>query len=139
MKKKRTAKPTTQAPVPQPAFRSILVRQADGTVHTYYLSDHGARRIDELTATGKTINDAIAAVVPGYITPYAPAQTEQAPACIVDLGLSWPCSLDDVRHAWRQLAKTHHPDHEGDGAVFIAKRKSYEEALYLLGNAGGAQ
>lgn len=141
--KKRTTRPQveTTAPVQQLFGRPVMVRHADSTLHTHYLSDHGEARVDALTADGKTLNEAIAHVVPGYVTPYQVAmETGRIPECIIELGIDWPCTVDDVQHKWKQIAKKHHPDKQGgDEAMFVIKRKYYEEALFILGCAGGVQ
>lgn len=51
------------------------------------------------------------------------------------LGLAPPCTVADVRRAFRERAKTAHPDAGGSDAAFIALRRSYEQALMGLGGA----
>jgi hypothetical protein len=57
------------------------------------------------------------------------------PPCVGALGLSWPCTLDDIKRAWRGLARKLHPDHGGDAAAFRDMRSHYETALRLVGGA----
>lgn len=45
------------------------------------------------------------------------------------LGLPDDASLDELKIAWRRLAKIHHPDHGGDSGRFIELRKAYVQAL----------
>jgi curved DNA-binding protein CbpA len=45
------------------------------------------------------------------------------------LGLKLPCRLDDVKTAYRRLAKTAHPDAGGNAKDFIAIEGAYREAL----------
>ena len=54
------------------------------------------------------------------------------PACFQALGLAWPCTLDDVKHAYRTLAFTAHPDAGGSEAAFGALAEAYEAALKWL-------
>jgi hypothetical protein len=55
--------------------------------------------------------------------------------CITALGLSWPCTLADVKRTWRELARKLHPDHGGDADAFRDMRSHYEAALQLVGGA----
>jgi hypothetical protein len=48
--------------------------------------------------------------------------------CVV-LGLTLPCGVDDVKSAYRRLAKAAHPDVGGKAADFIAIESAYREAL----------
>ena len=54
------------------------------------------------------------------------------PACLVTLGLTYPCHVEDVKRAYRRLAKQHHPDAGGDAATFRAVQSAYEQALILV-------
>lgn len=49
-----------------------------------------------------------------------------APCGLRILGLSWPCTLADVRASYRSLAKAHHPDAGGDPAHFRRLNQAYE-------------
>lgn len=55
------------------------------------------------------------------------------PDCLIVLGLETPATVDDVRRAYRQLAKEHHPDTGGDEATFVRIHTAYEEAVRLCG------
>jgi hypothetical protein len=55
------------------------------------------------------------------------------PACLVALGLAWPCTLQDVKQAFRAKAKTVHPDTGGSSEAFQALHRAYQEALALVG------
>ena len=52
------------------------------------------------------------------------------------LGLARGASLDEVKRAYRRLAKAHHPDAAGSGALprFLAIQAAYEQ---LVGGSGG--
>ena len=47
------------------------------------------------------------------------------------LGVSFPCSISDVKTAYRKLAKRFHPDQGGSHDEFLALRDAYEKALHL--------
>lgn len=48
------------------------------------------------------------------------------------LGLSWPCSIVDVRRAYRRLALVRHPDRGGSDAAFNALTKARDAALLAI-------
>jgi hypothetical protein len=56
-------------------------------------------------------------------------QEAEAPACLRALGLTWPCTVDEVTRAYRTLAKVAHPDNGGSTADFQALHEAYETAL----------
>lgn len=47
------------------------------------------------------------------------------------MGLPDDASPMKVRDRWRELAKTHHPDHGGDGATFHKYRQAYTAAMAI--------
>jgi hypothetical protein len=49
------------------------------------------------------------------------------------LGLSWPCTGGEVKRAFRERAKTAHPDAGGTDAEFITLCENYEKALWMIG------
>ena len=54
--------------------------------------------------------------------------------CFVRLGFSArPQSAEDVRRAYRALAKTMHPDAGGDAGVFQSLVEDYKMAMDLMG------
>lgn len=59
-------------------------------------------------------------------------QTPQPP-CLVHLGLSLPCTAEDVRVAFQKRVRKVHPDRGGDIEAFVRLRAAYHEALGLLG------
>ena len=51
--------------------------------------------------------------------------------CIQVLNLSWPCTEEDVKEAYRKLVKSAHPDGGGNHEKFLALQEAYEQALVL--------
>ena len=61
---------------------------------------------------------------------YMPNESREAvPACVARLGLELPCTLEQVKTAFRQQSKAVHPDRGGDNDAFILLRTSYEQAV----------
>lgn len=48
------------------------------------------------------------------------------------LGLKPTASADEVKRAWREMARTLHPDAGGDPAVFHTTHEAYTEALDIV-------
>ena len=65
-----------------------------------------------------------------FTEPYQ-ARTSAEPACFAKLNLEFPSTIAEVRRAFRQLAKTAHPDRGGDHDEFLALQAAYEMALRL--------
>ncbi len=57
----------------------------------------------------------------------------QLPKCLDMLRLSWPCTVTDVKEAYRKLVKCAHPDGGGDHDRFLALQEAYEQALQMCG------
>jgi hypothetical protein len=57
------------------------------------------------------------------------AALESAHPWCATLGVNFPCSVVDVKAAYRQLAKESHPDRGGDPPSFRAVEQAYREAL----------
>lgn len=55
------------------------------------------------------------------------------PACMVRLGLLPPYSVEDVKRAFRELAKEAHPDGGGDAESFGELHAAYQRGLELAG------
>ncbi len=55
----------------------------------------------------------------------------QLPKCLGVLGLSWPCTVTDVKEAYRRLVKRAHPDGGGNHDKFLALQEAYEQALRM--------
>ena len=56
-----------------------------------------------------------------------------APACLATLGLDATATADDVRRAYRRLARETHPDHGGDAERFHAVSNAYSVAMREAG------
>src|SRR5690606_28811219 len=50
------------------------------------------------------------------------------PQCILALGLTLPCTPDDVRSAYRRKVKQLHPDRGGSREEFLRLQRHFEEA-----------
>ena len=57
---------------------------------------------------------------------------DDTPPCLRALGLSLPCTEDDVKHAYRRLAKELHPDRGGDVRRFLLLQDHLEQAYYFV-------
>lgn len=53
------------------------------------------------------------------------------PACFSLLELSFPCTVAEVKAAYRELAKHAHPDRGGSHGEFLELQTAYEQALHL--------
>lgn len=54
------------------------------------------------------------------------------PRCILALGLTLPCSTDDVLSAYRRKVKQLHPDRGGSRREFLRLQAQFEQAMALL-------
>jgi hypothetical protein len=54
------------------------------------------------------------------------------PRCIQALGLTMPCSTDEVLAAYRQKVKSLHPDRGGNRRDFLRLQRHFEEAMALV-------
>ena len=57
---------------------------------------------------------------------------KHTPGCIRALGLDLPCTEQDVKRAYRQLAEDLHPDRGGDRQKFMLLQKQFEEAIQFV-------
>jgi hypothetical protein len=54
------------------------------------------------------------------------------PRCIQALGLTMPCTTEDVLDAYRERVKVLHPDRGGSRREFLLLQRHFEEAMALL-------
>jgi hypothetical protein len=75
-----------------------------------------------------------------YREPPQPSSNHGAPPHLVEhlevLGLSWPCTQDSIKQAYRAKAREHHPDTGGDAEMFKAVREAFEVLEQTLGGKG---
>lgn len=55
------------------------------------------------------------------------------PRCIQALGLTLPCTTDEVLSAYRRKVKRVHPDRGGDCREFLRLQEHFEQAMALAG------
>ena len=65
------------------------------------------------------------------------ALTAKHPWCAV-LGVRFPCSVDDIKAAYRRLAFISHPDRGGDAAEFRSVERAYRAAMAYSSKADDA-
>lgn len=74
-----------------------------------------------------------ALVVVSQVVPVMPYWSLlQRPACLRTFGLELPCTEEEVLAAYREQAKTMHPDRGGDLQQFLQLQKHFEQALALV-------
>lgn len=56
--------------------------------------------------------------------------------CLQVLELSWPCTQEEVKTAYRRLVRSAHPDGGGDHDRFLRLQEAYEQAMQLCGQHG---
>lgn len=56
----------------------------------------------------------------------------QRPACLRTFDLELPCTEEQVLAAYRERAKSMHPDRGGDLQAFLQLQKHFEQALALV-------
>lgn len=54
------------------------------------------------------------------------------PRCILALGLTMPCTAEEVLAAYRRKVKRLHPDRGGDRREFLRLQTHFEQAMALL-------
>jgi hypothetical protein len=54
------------------------------------------------------------------------------PNCILALGLTMPCTEEEVLAAYRRKVKQLHPDLGGDRRAFLRLQKQFEEAMSVV-------
>jgi DnaJ domain len=106
-------------------------------VHPHPYGNEKPRRplivLDRFELEGKGHASNPARRITFYVKP--PDEQQHIPRCLEILGLQQPCTVAEVKRAFRRLAKDAHPDRGGTKEAFIAIRRAYEEVLVLLGHA----
>ena len=54
------------------------------------------------------------------------------PRCILALGLTMPCTAEDILAAYRRKVKRLHPDRGGDRREFLLLQAHFEQAMALV-------
>jgi hypothetical protein len=60
------------------------------------------------------------------------ASASGVPRCLAALGLRFPCTVTQVKSAFKKLATKAHPDQGGSDATFVKLTQDYERALELV-------
>jgi hypothetical protein len=71
-------------------------------------------------------------VISGYRLEMPEWVRRDTPPCILALGLTMPCTADDILSAYRRMVKRHHPDHGGDRRAFLRLQANFEQAMKLV-------
>lgn len=61
---------------------------------------------------------------------------EETPPCLRALGLELPCTEEDVKQAYRRLAKELHPDRGGEIRRFLKLQEHMDQASHYLRQRG---
>ena len=57
---------------------------------------------------------------------------QETPPCLRALGLSFPCTEEDVKQAYRRRAEAVHPDRGGDIRRFLLLQQQLEQSLHYV-------
>ena len=71
-------------------------------------------------------------VVTGYRTELPEWVRKNTPRCILALGLTMPCTADDILVAYRRKVKELHPDRGGDRREFLRLQAHFEQAMAFI-------
>jgi hypothetical protein len=71
-------------------------------------------------------------VVTGYRTELPEWVRKNTPRCVLALGLTMPCTADDVLAAYRRKVKQLHPDRGGSRREFLRLQTHFEQAMALV-------
>jgi hypothetical protein len=87
--------------------------------------------IDEFFRAYEAARQANRVFVETYVYGATPA-ARSLPPCLNLLDLSWPCTVQEIKQAFRRKVKTVHPDNGGNSADFQVLHRAYKEALTLV-------
>jgi hypothetical protein len=71
-------------------------------------------------------------VITGYRVELPEWVRKDTPRCILALGLTLPCTHDDILAAYRRKVKTMHPDVGGDRREFLRLQSNFEQAMAFV-------
>jgi hypothetical protein len=71
-------------------------------------------------------------VIAGYQSDLPEWVRKNTPRCILALGLTMPCTTDDILAAYRQKVKLLHPDRGGDRREFLRLQAHFEQAMAFV-------
>jgi len=71
-------------------------------------------------------------VIAGYRTELPEWARKNTPRCILALGLTMPCTSDEILVAYRRKVKLLHPDRGGDRRDFLRLQAQFEEAMAFV-------
>lgn len=71
-------------------------------------------------------------VARNYLTDLPEWVRKDTPRCLLALGLTLPCTSDDVLSAYRNKVKKLHPDRGGDRRAFLRLQQQFEEAIRFV-------
>jgi hypothetical protein len=71
-------------------------------------------------------------VISGYRLELPEWVRKDTPRCILALGLTMPCTADDILAAYRRKVKRLHPDVGGDRKAFMRLQAHFEQAMALV-------
>jgi hypothetical protein len=71
-------------------------------------------------------------VITGYCVEIPEWVRKDTPRCVLALGLTLPCTAEDVLAAYRRKVKQLHPDVGGDRRDFLRLQAHFEQALQFI-------
>ena len=71
-------------------------------------------------------------VVAGYRTDLPEWVRKNTPRCVLALGLTMPCTADEILAAYRRKVKQLHPDRGGSRREFLRLQAHFEQAMAFV-------
>jgi hypothetical protein len=93
-------------------------------------------RVLDYRAYLRSLRRALMVVTSGYryTTELPEWVRKNTPRCILALGLTMPCTEEEILTAYRLKVKQLHPDRGGDRRKFMRLQAHFEQAMALVGN-----